>query len=506
VLISPSGQVKVADFGIARALGADPDSNLTQAGSVMGTATYFAPEQAQGLPLDPRSDLYSLGVVLYEMTTGRPPFSGESPVAIAYKHVQEQPAPPRHVNTNVPTALEAIILKLLSKNPQARYPSAEDLRADLRRFGEGQPVLAVAGAAGGGAAAAGATQAMAATQAVHGVEGTRVVPVADYPGGYSEPRRSGAFLVVLILLLLILGGLLFALAKVISGGGSGGATVDITVPQNGVVGKPEDVATKALQVAGFDVTPLHEKNDTVAEGMVVSVDPPEGTTVKVDQGKRGSATLHVSAGANTVKMPGVVGQLKDAAINFLKSQGFTNVVTQDGTSEDPKVQIGEVIAQEPAVGQDIKKDAVVTLTISTGKPKVKIPGVGGKTVDQARTALRAVGLIDAPGTKDSPSDTVEKGTVIGTEPAEGAEVDKGSTVTIVVSSGKPQVSVPSVTGLTKAGAESTITNAGLVPQGTCHVNAAAPSKGEVTSQSPAKDTKVDKGSVVKFDFDAPVCA
>src|SRR4051812_44252997 len=122
VLISPSGQVKVTDFGIARALGADPDSNLTQAGSVMGTATYFAPEQAQGLPLDPRSDLYSLGVVLYETVTGRAPFSGESPVAIAYKHVQEQPPPPRHLNTNVPTDLEAIILKLLSKNPQARYP------------------------------------------------------------------------------------------------------------------------------------------------------------------------------------------------------------------------------------------------------------------------------------------------------------------------------------------------------------------------------------------------
>ena len=209
------------------------------------------------------------------MVTGRPPFSGESPVAIAYKHVQEQPAPPRHLNTNVPTDLEAIILKLLSKNPQARYPSAEDLRADLRRFREGQPVLAVAGAAAGGAAAAGATQAMAATQAVRGVEGTRAVPVSDYPAAYSEPRRSGAFLVVLILLLLILAGLLFALAKVVTGGGSSGTQVDITVPQGGVVGKPEAEATKNLQTAGFDVTPVHEKNDTVPEGTVVSVDPPK---------------------------------------------------------------------------------------------------------------------------------------------------------------------------------------------------------------------------------------
>ena len=124
----------------------------------MGTATYFSPEQAQGMPLDPRSDLYSLGVVLYEMVTGRPPFSGDSPVAIAYKHVQEQPMPPRQVNADVPADLEAIDMKLLAKSPATRYASAEDLRADLRRFREGQPVLA--------AGAMGATQAMAATSAV----------------------------------------------------------------------------------------------------------------------------------------------------------------------------------------------------------------------------------------------------------------------------------------------------------------------------------------------------
>ena len=495
VLISPSGQVKVADFGIARALGADPDSNLTQAGSVMGTATYFAPEQAQGLPLDPRSDLYSVGVVLYEMVTGRPPFSGESPVAIAYKHVQEQPAPPRHLNTNVPTDLEAIILKLLSKNPQGRYPSADDLRADLRRFREGQPVFAVAGAAAGSAAAAGATQAMAATQAVRGVEGTSALPISDYPADYSEPRRSGAFLVVLILLLLILGGLLFALAKVISGGGSSGATIDITVPQGGVVGKPEDQATKNLQVAGFDVTPVREKNDTVAEGTVVSVDPAEGTTVKVDQGKRGSVTIHVSSGANTVKMPSVVGQLQDDAINFLKSQGFTSVTPQEAPSDDPNVQTGEVTKQDPPEGADVAKTVPVVLTVSSGRPKVAVPDVAGKSVAEAASILGQQGL-DGSKTTTEASDTVPKDQVIRTDPAAGTQVDKGSKVTIIVSSG---VSVPSVTGLTKAAADNAITNAGLVPQ--AHCNPGASPQGVVTSQNPAKDTKVDKGTTVSFDVD-----
>src|SRR5262245_24438275 len=236
VLISPQGQVKVADFGIARAMGAGSEDNLTQAGSVMGTATYFSPEQAQGSHLDPRSDLYSLGVVLYEMVTGKSPFSGGSPVTIAYKHVQEQPVPPRQVNANVPADLDAIDMKLLAKSPAARYASAEDLRADLRRFRDGQPVLA--------AGAMGATQAMAATSAVPAYDSTTALPVEELPP-VERKKRSWLFIAALIALLLLLAGLLFLLSRLLSNG-SENNTVSLTVPAGCCVNRTEQQARAAL--------------------------------------------------------------------------------------------------------------------------------------------------------------------------------------------------------------------------------------------------------------------
>src|SRR5688572_27120275 len=215
VLVDNHRQVKVADFGIARAITAATDDNLTQAGTVMGTATYFSPEQARGDAVDPRSDIYSLGCVLYELVLGRPPFSGDSPVAIAYKQVHEAPVPPRQVNPSVPKALEAIILKCLAKNPVNRYPSAEDLRSDLRRFREGNRILAEPVMPPPREAAA-ATGVLAATTALPaGGGGGRTRLHAAYVEEYDdEPRRnSGGFLAVLVVLLLLLAGMLFLLAR-----------------------------------------------------------------------------------------------------------------------------------------------------------------------------------------------------------------------------------------------------------------------------------------------------
>jgi serine/threonine-protein kinase len=474
VLISPSGQVKVADFGIARAMDSGSEDNLTQTGAVMGTATYFSPEQAQGLPLDPRSDLYALGCVLYEMVTGRPPFSGDSPVAIAYKHVQEQPVPPRNVNMDVPPALEAIILRLLAKSPSARYASAEDLRTDLRRFREGQQV----------AAATPPTQAVAATRAVPTT--TKAVPATPPPQQYEPPKRTGAFIAVLVILLLILAGLLFLLWRVLNNDDSP-KVAQVPVPT--VLDQPVDTATKTLTDAGFKVTRVDEKNQDKAVGIVFDQDPKGGD--KVDEGS--TVTIKVSSGAETVPMPNVVGQQVDAATQLLRGQGFTNI--QNKLQNDDKAPLNEVLAQDPAANADVSKDRPVVLTISAGPAVVPVPDVSGKTVADASNVLGQAGFKVGTTTQEA-SSTVDDGKVIRTDPGSGANLAKGSTVNLVVSSGPAQQTVPSVVGLTESGARDALTAKGFTVDVQYTPDADQSGGGHVLDQDPAANSKADAGSKV----------
>src|SRR3954468_1051109 len=265
VLISPNGQVKVTDFGIARAAG-NAQEALTQTGAVMGTATYFSPEQAQGRPIDFRSDVYALGIVLYEMVVGRPPFYNENPVAVAYQHVRERPVPPRQRNPKIPVAFESVVLKALAKNPGNRYSSAEELRADLLRFRAGRKVMAqpVAVAA---AVEASDTTMMTADDATQMVPATTAMTTTN--GKEGPQRRTGAYVTLLLVLLAILAAGLFLLGREL-GLGSQNAAAD-RVPT--VIGRNQEEAISLLRGAGFKVKTEQVDNDTEAAGIVVDQTP-----------------------------------------------------------------------------------------------------------------------------------------------------------------------------------------------------------------------------------------
>lgn len=428
VLITAS-QVKVTDFGIARA--GDPAESLTQAGAVMGTATYFSPEQAQGHVVDPRTDVYSLGVVLYEMVAGRPPFTGDNPVSIAYQHVREEPVPPSHHNPDVPPAFDAIVAKAMAKNRANRYSSAEELRADLLRFNLGQPVSAVpvAPAAPVGAVT---TSVMTGARAGPGpeptviqsrMEGTRVVAPGDTLVQYADDRpraRTSVYIIILVVLLAMLGTLLFFIGRQLGVGG----TEEVTVPQ--LIGRNEADADRELRLAGLKPEKREVQDEVNPVGQVTSQEPLANTQVR----KGSTVIISVSTGAPIVEVPDVRNKTAEAATEALTAAGFRvvpNLVNSD--TKDPNT----VIDQAPAAGTRQPKGSNITLTISKGVEQIAVPNVRGLAASDAANRLGQVGFRTTQRTEFS-SD-FDQGTVIRTEPASGTPLDKNSVVTLIVSSG-----------------------------------------------------------------------
>ena len=479
VLLTRTGQAKVTDFGIARAL-SSPDEDLTQAGSVMGTATYFSPEQAQGLPVDPRSDLYSLGVVLYELVTGRPPFAGETPLAIAYKHVQDDPPPPSTIISDLPEGLEAIIMKLLSKRADDRYASAEELRADLRRFLEGSPTLAerelvVAGAA---------VMHEPATTVQPATTVGAVVPPEEFVDDEPEEQKSKTwlFIVLLLVMLALLGGLVFWIIQSLDDGDL------VTVPP--VVGLDIAEAKERLEAVDLKAKEIPTPSENLAVGRVISQNPSKDE--EVESGS--TVELEVSSGPEQIEMPelGLMTQA-DAEAKIAELGLRLGTVEQ---REHPDAPPGIVLEQSPPAGQIVSPGDPVNLVVSVEPGKELVPDVTGRPLAQAQSAIQEAGFRFRNPVYE-PSDSVAEGSVIRTDPPAGTSLEANSQITIIVSSGVEQLNVPAVVGDEADAAQRELEGAGFVVQRETRTLAPGDSNvGKVMSQTPSGGQQARKGSTV----------
>jgi serine/threonine-protein kinase len=502
VLITVDGQVKVADFGIARAIG--QSETVTQTGLVMGTATYFSPEQAQGLGVDGRSDVYALGVVLYEMVTGRPPFTADTPVAIAYKHVSETAALPSEIEPRVPRDLEAVIMQAMSKQPQARYATAQDFHDDLERFMRGQPVLAPPVAPSTTApptVAVAANPTLVLTTSEPPVPTTTVQetvtadsgPVGGQGAGQTEfPKRRWVPWAASALVLLV------GLAAIAYFGGRAlgyfGGKPSVRVAD--VYRMQYLQAETKLRKQGLEPQVSFIIGNASDDHLVLRQKPTALTLVT--QGD--TVYLTVSSGPRQEMMPYVLGQTLVNATAKLRSEGFLVHVVHEATT-DPAL-LGSVANQSPQSGSDYAQGTVVTLTVYKGQVTVEVPVKFTSDVPEltARNALFDAGFQVVLG-RSTYSPNVPKNWVITTYPRPGKYEVKGSAVQLIISLG-PEAIVPNVTDpvRTENGAIRVIQRAGLAYQ-VVPVTTQGYLPGYVTSQSPSPGTPESPGSIVTIDVE-----
>ncbi len=374
VMLTRSGDVKVMDFGIARAV-SDGQATMTQTAQVIGTAQYLSPEQARGERVDARSDLYSTGCLLYELLTGRPPFTGDSPVAIAYQHVKENPVPPSQVDPEVPAWADAIVLKAMQKDPADRYQSAGEMRNDIQRPLSGAPVAApmLADAYGPGTRRMGSTATQVAGRTT-AIPPYQYGPTDDGPGGPVRHRRIWPW-VALFTVVVVLAAAIIAI-KYIGGGANG-----ITVPA--LQGDTLTAAKSQLTRAGFK--PGHvtlQASASVQKNRVINTNPtagssePRGTTINIVE----------SSGPSKVLVPKVTGLTETAAISALTQAHLkANPVKGHSSSFAP----GQVISQTPPANTSVRPGTTVTITVNSHGPSLKVPDVRGLTQDQATQLLQS---------------------------------------------------------------------------------------------------------------------
>jgi len=474
ILIGLGGQVKVADFGIARAFGANIEEALTEIGSVMGTATYLSPEQAQGAQPDPRSDIYSLGVMMYELVAGRPPFVGDSAVAIAYQHVHNFPQPLREVVAELPRGFESVVAKCMAKNEQRRYENAMLVREDVRRILDGVETLALTDARGTGARTNLSDTAEIAVVVLPPYEDDVDMIDAKKP---ATMVFGGAVVVIALLAILV-----FAVRFI--GGGS-----DATLPT--VVNMSIETAQEQLAALGLIVVPNELPKDGVAPGVVYDQSPAAGTTFQTGD----SVTLTFTPRAGTIMVPPIQGLLYDAAVSEAAAVGLTIEITEERV--DPTTPAGQIISQDPAATVMLPAGTAIRVVVSKGGPEIAIPNVEGQAVDAAQQVLVGAPFLLNVTLAEEPSSTIAKGRVIRTDPTIGTTVASGSNITLVVSGGGNQSTVPDVAGQSEADAKSMLNIAGLVWEVRYqNVPAGDENDGLVISQSLQPDTQVNPGSKV----------
>ena len=476
VLVSPNGHVKVADFGIARAL-ANVQSELTQAGTVMGTATYISPEQAQGMEIDPRSDLYSLGVMIYEMLSGRPPFTGETPVAVAYQHVQDSPVSPRAMGVSVAESLEAVTMKLLAKNPVNRYPTAEDLRNDLRRYQQGAHDLKPSSPVGA-----------TGRKLQHPVSVSKS-PKQERVRRDDGFRRTALFTVFMGILLVVFGYLVVQFLDTIGVEDDGDTSIELSMSEvPNLIGTPIEQAREILSEAKLSVQMDYQTNIDYPENTVFDQDPTAGA--KLEQAE--TVRLWVSKGTGPMTLIKVIGDSVSEAVRDLEAMGL-RVDTVE--FEDPVQPAGQVIDQNPVAVSEITPGTRVILFVSKGPAVEQIPDLENRPFLAAMNIISQLGWLAS--TSEEASETIPAGLVIRTEPPAQSKLSPGSRVEIVISSGLPMILVPSVTSLLEDSALQTLEGEGfqvnlieeLLPEGSVN-------DGRVISQGPEPELEVELGTIV----------
>ncbi|MGX4691022.1 Stk1 family PASTA domain-containing Ser/Thr kinase [Streptomyces sp. JNUCC 63] len=487
VMLTRNGQVKVMDFGIARAMG-DSGMTMTQTAAVIGTAQYLSPEQAKGEQVDARSDLYSTGCLLYELLTVRPPFVGDSPVAVAYQHVREEPQPPSVFDPEITPEMDAIVLRALVKDPDYRYQSADEMRADIEACLDGQPVAATAamGSVGyGGYPDDQPTTALRSEPAAGAT--TMLPPMNPDDGGFGyddRPDRRRQKKSNTSTIMLVVAGVLVLVGAILIGkwifSGNGVSNDTMTVPN--FVGQTKQEAQRTADNVTLKLAFTQDTCDDQPKGKVCSQNPKTGTIKKGE-----TVDLVLSTGAPKIAVPDVTNLTFEKAESTLKDKGFK---VEQKTEESDRPE-GVVISQNPTVDTEVEKGSTITLTVAKAVAKATVPNVAGSTCDEAKAQMQANNL-SGDCTEAPTDDPGQDGKVIGTTPDIGQQVDKNSRVTIKIGKLQQQdkTRVPNVRGRTVAEARQILgaagfTNIQFTPGSSQDDNA------RVFSQDPGADQPVD---------------